>query len=307
MSKVRVDQVTRARIAEQITQQDQHKQIKLFTQSKFETQRQTFAGIGKLDLSAISTSADNKDGKSKAKKESEVDEVVSIKLNDGTRLELPRLTNEQYSEIDAILSQTTPEQAEHLIRNGQQFAAAANKELEEGRSEEPFSLEASHAAQTSYESYVVTVQHGADEEAVHGAMLFGLYGMELNLQGYFDKVKAEQQVASDIRTDVAEIEGALADWPDDGSTETFDYREVIFNEDGTITVVEHKDVEMTKEQAQALVDSLKGQIESMGQFEQREMMELQQMVNRYQQAMNTLSNIMKNMHDTHRAVIGNIR
>lgn len=307
MSKVRVDQATRARIAEQITQQDQHKQIKLFTHSKLEPARKTFAGIGKLDLSAISTSADGKQEDGKTRKDDEVDEVVSIKLTDGTRLELPRLSEGQYAEIDAILSQATPEQAEHLVRTGQQLGATAYAELDAGRAEPPFSLTANHAAQTAYETFVVTVKHAKNEEAAHGAMLFGMYGVELNLKSYFEKVQGEQKVASDLRTDVAELEEMIADWPDDGSTEVFDYREVIFNEDGTITVVEHKDVEMTKAEAQALVEKLEGQIENLGQFDNREMMELQMMVNRYQQAMNTMSNIMKNMQDTHKAIIGNIR
>jgi hypothetical protein len=37
------------------------------------------------------------------------------------------------------------------------------------------------------------------------------------------------------------------------------------------------------------------------------MMQLQMMVNKYQQAMNTLSNIMKNQSETQKAIVNNVR
>ena len=80
MSNVRVDQVNRARISEQIVQEEHKKQIKLFTHSRYEEQRQTFAGIGKTDLSAITTSSGNKGKEAKAGEDAvdEADDAISL-------------------------------------------------------------------------------------------------------------------------------------------------------------------------------------------------------------------------------------
>ena len=119
--------------------------------------------------------------------------------------------------------------------------------------------------------------------------------------------RPSQAVSEDLRTDQADIRSALADWPDDGSTEFFDYREVKFNDDGSYAIVEHYDVELTKAEAEALLMELEGQIASMGQFDQRSMYTLQNMVQKFQQAMNIASNIMKQQHETEKAIIQNVR
>lgn len=305
MSKMRIDQVTRTSAAEQVVLQDAQKRIHLFTHSRMEKGRKTFAGIGKQDLSAI-TSSGNGEGQKRANRQEE-EETISVKMRDGTILEMPRLTQEQYADIDTILSQSTPEQAEHLVRTGQIFGAEAYNELEEGRAEGPYSLTATSAAQTSYEAYAVTTAQKKQSELTTGAVLFGMYGVEQNLKNYFQSIQQEQKLAADLRTDAAELEEALADWPDDGSTEVFDYSEVIFNDDGSVSVIEHKGAELTKGEAKALLEKLKGQIVSIGQFDQRQMMQLQRMVEKYQQAMNTLSNIMKNTDETHKAIIANAK
>lgn len=306
MPQVRVDQITRAKVAEQIVNEDRQQRVHLFTHSRFESQRATFAGIGKQDLSNIAKSS-NGDQQKSARKDEDVDETLSVKLKSGDILEMPRLSKEQLSDIDAILSQATPAQAEHLVRSGQIYGTAAYQEIDQGREDGPYSLTATSAARTTYEAYVATTVHRQQEDKVHGSVLLGMYGVELNLKNYFQKVQDGQDLAAELRTDAAELEEALADWPDDGSTEMFSYREVQYNEDGSYTVVDHKNVEMTKAEAKALLDKLKGHIASLGQFEQRQMAQLQMMVNRYQQAMNTLSNIMKNMSDTHKAIIGNVK
>ena len=73
------------------------------------------------------------------------------------------------------------------------------------------------------------------------------------------------------------------------------------------TKAEHKNVEMTKAEAEAVLAKLSGSVESLGGIHDSEMAELQMKVHKYQQALTTLSNIMKGMDDTHKAVLGNVR
>ena len=305
MAEIRVDKVTQHRVAEQTKIQEEQERIHLFTHSRLEAPRKTFAGIGKQDFSAIGSQNDGQQGQREGR--AEHDEKITVKTRDGKQIEMPRLTAEQYADIDAILAQATPEQADYLVRSGQMYAAHAYNEIEEGRADGPYSLEASSAAQTTYEAYVATGAQTQQEDATTGAVLFGMYGVETNLKNYFGHVQDEQKLASSLRTDVAEIDEMLADWPDDGSTEVFSYREVTFNDDGSISITEHKNVEMTKGEAEALRDRLQASIDSLGTFQNSEMMQLQVMVNKYQQAMNTLSNIMKNQNDTHKAIINNVK
>ena len=306
MTRIKVDQVTRNQAPEQAVIEEQKRRIQLFGHSALEATRATFADIGKQDFSALTQGAKDRQKRGRAQDEAE-QETIFVKSREGTRIELPCLSSEQYEQIDAILSQSTPEQAEHLIRSSRVVSAAAYDELRDGRTVAPFGLEATSAGQTAYETYLLTTKHRADEKATEDTLLFGMYGAEQNLRDYFGGVKEEQQVAADLRTDVAELDELLADWPEGQETEVIDYREVVFNDDGSISVVEHKGVEVTKAEAEALRDRLKGSIESLGQFENRQMTQLQWMVNRYQQAMTTLSNILKNTHDTHKAIIANTK
>lgn len=303
MQNVRLDPTQRIRNDGQVDLQEHQQRVHLFTRSQIEAQRPTFAGIGKQDLSGILSSSQDGE-RQKAQREEEVEEKLVLRLKDGTRLELPRLTKEQYAHVSAVLASASAEQAELLMEAGRVFGAEADNEVEQGRIDGPYSPSAIKAGMNTYAEYMATTGSNSQSDILAGALVFGMYGHEQNLRDYFDKLAAEQRLASELRTDVAVLDELLADM-EPGETEVFSYREVFFNEDGTQTVVTHQDVEMSKEQIEALKEKLQGQIETLGQIENRDMTKIQVMVQRWQQAMTALSNILQNIHDTQRGIIAN--
>lgn len=305
MQNVRLDPIVRRKLEDQAVVREQQQRVQLFTHSTFEAERKTFAGIGKPDLSAIGSSA-NGDSREKASKGNEVEETLTFKMKDGTRLELPRLTAEQSAVVEAILAKGTPEQRERLVRSSRQYAARAYEEVERDNAGGPYGLASTQAAYSTYQQASMGSSTTEQEKAMTDAIIMGVYGHEQNLRDFFQKIRDEQALANEMKTDVLELESMIDDL-EEGETDFFDYREVVFNEDGSVSVIEHKNVEMTKEQAQELKQRLEYQIEALGKVETMDTYYLQMMVHRWQQATNTITNIMKQSHETMRGIIDKAR
>ncbi len=310
MGKIRVEQLTfRNQVRDSATVKDREQRLHLFANSGFENQRKTFAGIGKRDLSALTGSNKDGSGHQRAHQPQNAEEIITIRFKDGERVEFPRLRPEIRERAEFILTNIKPEEREQL--GEAMFETGVQTWGETLENPDGSNLESTAALQSAgnetYEGYMTSGFQSEQNEYEQDALFMGMYGAHDALNSYFQEVQGNQQTASEVRTDIADIEAALTDWPDDGSTESFDYREVIYGDDGSINVVEHRDVEMTKEQAIALRDSLDSSLNGLSNFDTLQMANLQRMVNNYQQAMNTVSNIMKTSHDTQKAIIANAR
>jgi len=66
-------------------------------------------------------------------------------------------------------------------------------------------------------------------------------------------------------------------------------------------------VTVLKKELDLLTTSIKDKLDSVGAMSEMEQMMLQQMMERISQAMQTISNMMKKMHDTQMAIIGNLK
>ena len=306
MQEIRVDKIRTQEISDRGVIQDRSQRVHLYVHSQFEKARPSFAGIGKQDLSALGKSSNNDQHHSPAAG-SEVEESLCLKMRDGTLLEIPLLSKADRERAEEILGSASPHQAQSTLQAARDLGTRVYHEIKTADTNVDHSLATAQAAQMSYRETMSIVTQESQTAQEKDALLMGMYGVEKNLRGYFTKVQGEQHLASEVREDIAVLEDMLADWPDDGSTELIDYREVRFSSDGTPSVVEHQGAALTKEEAQALLNKLKGNVETLGHFENQDMMMLQFMVNRYQQAMNTLSNILKSKNDTHKGIIGNIR
>ena len=310
MSKLRVDQIANQGIVRRSQSlEDARRRVQLFSTSQIEKPRETFAGIGKQDLSAITGSNGDREGSSSNQASEQVEEVQSFRNAEGQVVELPRMNPEDRARAEAILAGMSPEQ--RLVVHNLAVAAggaafhevATNPDALQG----PWSDNLKSSSAALSEQVVMTQMQKDQEEMITHQVVMGLYGVDQNLQGYFHSLVDKENIANDVRTDLAELQDMLATWPDDGSTELVSYKEVIINDDGSVSIVEHRDVEMTKMEAQALAMKLDGDVSSLGQQGQMEMFMLQKMVEDYQKAENTLSNIMKDQHDIQKMLIGNAR
>jgi hypothetical protein len=150
---------------------------------------------------------------------------------------------------------------------------------------------------------------GQDQrDAQAEAMLFaGMWGAEQNLHLYFHGTVERETMSNDVRAQLRELESMLEGWPDDGSTELFSWTEVRQNEDGSLETIEHVNEPLTKQDALELASRLQDQEAMLSGIVGKDMMKLQYMMNKNQQAIETLSNILKAQDETRKGIIGNVK
>jgi len=304
MSKLRVDKIQNQRQQDAATQTERVKpRTELHTQSTFNAEGPaTFAGIGRPDLSAIKQGSDKP-------RAARAPAPLTYRMADGTELTLPQLSLQDQAASEKLLS-SAGDGREKLERAATELGEAAYNETQSYPPDVAIT-EASaglqQSADNAYEVYMTSTGQQQRDQASNQALLMGMWGPQTALQNFFHKVVGRDALSGEVRSDVAELKDMLADWPDDGSTQTFSYHEVIENPDGTVTVVEHNNVQLTKAEAEALLERMQGQVETLGSIATRDQFKLQYMVQRNQQAINTLSNILKNQDETRKGIIGNVK
>ena len=136
-----------------------------------------------------------------------------------------------------------------------------------------------------------------------GTMYMGLVGLEGDLAKKALDLRNRATMSNETRTDIKELRDELADWPDDGSTRTFSWTEV--KADGT--VVKHVDEPLTKKEAESLLENLEEQLSAIKDDSQLAQADLQDNLQKYQQALQTFSAILKDGHDDMMRVINNLK
>jgi hypothetical protein len=163
------------------------------------------------------------------------------------------------------------------------------------------------AANNTFESWLVTQGEEGASADNNSLIVTSVWGVEKSLYNFLGDASARDKAGSEIRTAITELEEMLADWPDDGSTQLFSYNEIVVGADGSVSMIEHKNVPLTKEQAQELLSELNTRLDSLSVFTNRDEMMLQMMVHKYQQVTNAISNILKNTDETRRGIISNVK
>jgi len=305
MSKMRIDEVTTSTIQTLDNETARLQRRKeLHKGSSFERSGpETFAGIGRTDLSAI------KAGSSESPATVEAKSIIHT-LPDGTEIEIPQLSADDRAKAEAILVRLSPDGQSQLIASAEDLGAAVWNEVlqnPEGVNVGSSSAGLSNAANNSYEVYTATTGENNRNNVTEGLLVTGMAGVEQNLFGFFDQLQGKQTLGNGMRADIAELTGMLADWPAGAQTQVFSYSEVVLNADGTTKVIEHKNEVLTKEQAQALLEKLQGQQDALSTITSMDSNKLQLMTERYQQAMSVLSNIIKSQDETRKGIIANAK
>ena len=132
-----------------------------------------------------------------------------------------------------------------------------------------------------------------------------LYGAEQWLADFAYRVQQGNEYGRNTRTQLTELRGMIADWPE-GKTQQFSWTEVSFDKDGKATATQHT-ANLTKDEAEKLMGKLESQLTDCSGMNQLLQVDLQNKNQEYQQISQTISAILKDIHDTSKAVINNLR
>ncbi len=225
--------------------------------------------------------------------DSAFEKVSSVNFGKGNVVAIPSsLGTTQADSIAKTLNNATPEARVNLEQAASQLADAIANEATvnpDGLTTGTFSAGLQQAVENTFEHYVATSETTEYQDDIHDAMFMGMAGIEGDLGNFAAEVQGNIDAAGDLRTDITELRDAIVNWPDDGSTQSFDGKEI------------------TKEQAEELLGDLELELTSLTDMNEMMRFDLQTMTQNYQQSLNTLSAMLKDEHDTLKAMIQNMR
>ena len=318
--------------------QDQAKKkpVQLFNTSGFQT------GGFQQDFSALTSSgAKNLDDTIDA-----LESKQTIRLSDGTDLDIPALTSEQKADADRIYSNMTPEAAAAAKSSAFTAADAAYTVAKAmrtiGTDNDPIDITSANStlraavqnmvqivaegmltstgsaqkvfrasngtSSSTYTPPTPTNQNLSPQQLSAGmtdAMTIGMTAVEDELHQLLESFTHKQELGTEVQTDATELSEMLGDWPE-GSSQSFTWHEQTTDAEGNLALVEKTDV-LSKEEAEALLQKLQSSAEGLGAISSLDQYKLQVLVQDYQQAMTTLSNVMKNYDDDLKSIINNLR
>jgi hypothetical protein len=219
--------------------------------------------------------------------------TFTLPLGDDERQGVTRLFASVSAEDRQRLSAASAELGSALLAPG---AIGATGEMSSGLRD---------ASSTALATYLLT---GGSEEysrVNQGFMSMALAGIEYQLGGFAARVQENTMLAKDTRTQAAELRDMLSDWPE-GETRSFTWTEVTFDEQGKPTATEHE-VTLDRAGAEALLEKLDAQLGSLNDINEMAKFDLQRMHQDYQQGVQTLAAIQKDLHDNLKQVLNNIK
>lgn len=155
-------------------------------------------------------------------------------------------------------------------------------------------------------TYLAGAGSDAQSNVNQGFMYMALSGMETKLASFAKGVEANTMIGKELRTTITEIQDIVTNWPEGTKTQEFTWQEVSYDDKGNPTVTTHTK-EMTKEEFEALRDKLDMQLTSCQDMGELKKFDLQQLYQDYTQAVQTLGNIQKQIHDDAKAILNNLR
>ncbi|MEZ4270224.1 MAG: hypothetical protein R3C68_01935 [Myxococcota bacterium] len=249
MSDIRVEQSQDSRTQRGDALEFKRRTVELHSSNAYETQRATFAGIGKLDLSAITQSNDDESIDIRTK-EIAAEETQILRLRNGQYIESPSLLSEEArTRVAEIYDNLSPQQGQDLRAATGRLGNATLNHFGAINGPEATSAAMRSAASDTYHVYQATQGEAGREAQLYDSVALGMSGIEGELVDFFDKLREQNAIEQEVRTDVAELHDLIENWPDDGSQEVIDYREVVIDEHENATIVEHKGVALNKEEA----------------------------------------------------------
>ncbi len=262
-------------------------------------------GPGRHDLSALNPEKKEAADAAIRELQSQKPKAQEHRFPSGVVVTVPGLSDAAHQSIQRVFARVSPEQQAELQHVGSALATELYSGVPVGATDATGAPLEQHNSET-YEQHVLTEVHDSYHDMIDETIHAGMYGVEKNLYDFFAGVQQKQNSASDVRADLAELQEMIADWPDDGSSQSFSYHEVTINDDGTFEVHE-RNVTLTKEQAIALANSMQLDLDSIGDISMSDQFKLQRMVEQYQEGLNAFSNILKQQDEVMRGTVQNIK
>jgi hypothetical protein len=260
-------------------------------------------GSSHLDLSAITNPT-----QSTREKEIEEEKQV-VRLRDGSELEIPQLPSDMKDAIKAMFAKRSPEDQARLKDVARPLGALAFDHAQAlatgGADLQRITSALTQQTQQTYEVSMVTTRSQKHEEAMQDASLAGMWSVETNMYDAIGKFYREEELSREVVTDVHELKDMLAAWPE-GQSQTFTYNEVYTDENG-VKQLRKKTVTLTREEAEKLLRELEVVADDLGTLSAIEQVSMQKLTHEYQQAMTTISNIMKTFEENLKGIIQNVK
>ncbi|MEL6340556.1 MAG: hypothetical protein AAGJ56_05890 [Myxococcota bacterium] len=144
------------------------------------------------------------------------------------------------------------------------------------------------------------------ETSVTDSLIGGLWGFEEIIRDYVTKIDREQQMADEVRADIAELEELMADWPADQERQEFTYNELVRDENGEASLISQTEM-LNREEAVELIRKLEESDQQLAGFGPAEQQTIQVVTHGWQQAMGTMSGILKAFDETLRNILQNAK
>jgi hypothetical protein len=144
--------------------------------------------------------------------------------------------------------------------------------------------------------------------AMNDVLRLGLSGAEAKTQNLANQLKAGLDLEKQVQNSYSDLQDQIGSaWPngDDGSTKSFTYMQTVKDKDGNVTGMKEATEDLAYSEANAKLQGLEGDNKSIGDNTDMMKMNLQDAMQKQQQAMSILSNIVKMNHDTLKSTISN--
>ncbi len=238
--------------------------------------------------------------------------VTQVKLGDA-RVDIPHMSASDQATA-AQLFGSIPADKQDEVQTA--FDNLADRIYQEGRDNlegiqtSSFSSGLTNALGNSLEVWMTTGGVDQADKAVQGVMFGAMVGIEQELGTFANQLDDKLKLSAEMREDITELREELADptWTDsETDTREFTWREIETDADGNIIGYTEHTEWLNKSQAELKLEELEGQRATLGDFTEMMKFDLQRMSQDYQQALNTLSSLLKSQHDSLMAIIRNVK
>lgn len=298
MAKLRVDEIQNKSFSTPSTEVAHAKRRReLHTENAFEKAPPTYAGIGRRDLSGVN-------GGDKAGGSEKLIVMASYTLPNRQTIEYPTVSDALRARLDEGRAQLSAQQRATLAQHVEALSSAidASGSATAGGTLSP-------GVASALGSGASFLQQAAAFRAVPASqMITGdtIRLAEEKLRDLMLTAAERQQFGNEAKAVALELEEMLANWPDDGSTQVFSYRTMATDPDGKPTYTEHNNVELTKEEATALMKQMRLQGDTAASLTTMETFQIQQLTQKLQQSTEVLSTILKMTHEELSTIIAAI-
>lgn len=163
--------------------------------------------------------------------------------------------------------------------------------------------------QESFTDFISITGEQDVNAATNGIMMMGLSDAQSQVLKFGTDLKGKIEAKKTMREDITDVREMLAAYPEGWETTTdVDGNEVTKAEFSWLDAdgVRHTDT-MTKAEAETHLGTMESTLESISDMTQMMQMDLERAMQLEQQYFQTMSNIMKMMHDTAKSIISNLK